>query len=215
MPSGDLLRWVAAVNVTPAAMTEYDVTPASPSACNDANPCTVDGVDAGTGQCLHAPVTCDEGNACTSDSCNPATGACVHSPISCDDSKACTADTCDSVAGCQHAPIVLAEPSPAQFGSNVALQWPATPDADHWNTYRGTIPSGMLASRSPSVYDQVCYESADALGDGATISTDAAVPPLGTAFYYLVSGEQGCESVLGQASSGAPIPNASPCPTPP
>ncbi|HEV8200956.1 MAG TPA: hypothetical protein VGS03_13120 [Candidatus Polarisedimenticolia bacterium] len=215
LPSGRLLRFVAAVNQAPAAMAEYDVTPAAPSSCNDANPCTVDGVDAGTGLCVHAPVTCDEGDACTTDTCSPATGACLHTPISCDDSNACTADSCAPLTGCQHAPIVLAEPSPAQFASNVVLQWPATPDADHWNTYRGTIPAGMLASRPAPVYDQVCYESGDALIDGATASTDAALPPVGTAFYYLVSGEQGCESALGHASSGAPIPNASPCPTPP
>jgi len=215
MPSGKLLRWVAAVNQPPAAMTEYDVTPAAPSSCNDGNPCTVDGVDAGTGQCLHAPVACDEGDACTTDTCNPATGACLHTPISCDDNIACTADSCAPLTGCQHAPIVLAEPSPAQFASNAVLQWPATPDADHWNTYRGTIPAGMLASRAAPVYDQICHESGDAFGDGATASTDATLPPVGTAFYYLVSGEQGCESALGHASSGAEIPNASPCPTPP
>ena len=215
MPSGKLLRWVAAVNQPPAAMTEYDVTPAAPSSCSDGNPCTVDGVDSGTGQCLHAPVSCEEGDACTTDTCNPATGACVHTPLSCDDNNSCTVDSCAPLTGCQHAPIVLTEPGPAQFASNAVVQWPATPDAGHYNTYRGTIPAGMLASRPAPVYDQVCYESADALGDGATASTDAALPPIGTAFYYLVSGEQGCESAIGHASSGAAIPNTSPCPSPP
>jgi hypothetical protein len=83
--------------------------------------------------------------------------------------------------------------------------------------YRGTIPSNGLGSRLPaSVYDQVCFESANAFGDGATITTDAAIPPVGTAFYYFVTGEGICgESSLHRASSGAVVPNTSPCPTPP
>ena len=91
------------------------------------------------------------------------------------------------------------------------------PGATHWNTYRGTIPGGMLGSRLPgSVYDQACFESADALGDGLTLTTDASIPPVGTAFYYLMSAEDDCaESDIGHASSGATIPNSMACPTPP
>jgi len=82
-------------------------------------------------------------------------------------------------------------------------------------------PSGALfkpaRSRAPGgVYDHVCHESADAFGDGATLSLDASDPPLGTAFYYLITAEIACgESVPGRASDGTPIPNAAPCPTPP
>jgi hypothetical protein len=82
---------------------------------------------------------------------------------------------------------------------------------------RGTIPNNLLGSRLPgSVYDQVCFESADAFTDGATLTTDAAIPALGTAFYYFITGEGACgESDLHHASSGAVVPNTSPCPTPP
>ena len=170
------------------------------------------------GQCVHTPVSCDDGNACTVDFCDPASGQCSHTSISCDDQDACTIDSCNPQSGCAHQPVAPAgEPGPARFESQVTFTWPASPNATHWNTYRGSIPSGMLGSRAPSaVYDQACFESADALGDGATVATAAANPPRGTAFYYLTSGEGACgESDIGHASSGATIPNALACPTPP
>jgi len=85
------------------------------------------------------------------------------------------------------------------------------------NTYRGSIPIGLLGSRPPgAIYDQICFESADSGGNGATTAVDPATPALGAAFYYLVDGEGACgESVLGRDSSGAVIANTSPCPTPP
>lgn len=215
LPSGKLLRWVAAVDQVPASMTEYDLTPLLPANCEDANLCTVDAYIPATGQCTHSPVSCDDFDQCTVDTCSAASG-CAHGALDCNDNNACTADTCSAASGCLHAPIGLAEPSPVQFTSNAVMQWPATPDASHWNTYRGTIPAGSLGSRLPgSVYDQTCYESGDALGDGPTKSTDTTDPLVGTGFYYLVSGEAGCESNIGHASSGAAIPNTSPCPTPP
>jgi hypothetical protein len=116
---------------------------------------------------------------------------------------------------CQAAPVA---PDPIQFTSPSILSWPAGGGGGiHFNTYRGTIPSQMLGSRLPgSVYDAACFESGDAAGDGAATSTDAALPAVGTAFFYLVSGESACaESPLGTTSSGQPIPNAAPCPTPP
>ena len=78
-------------------------------------------------------------------------------------------------------------------------------------------PEFLLGHRLPGlVYDQVCYESDDAGGNGATIAIDLANPSLGTALYYLTSGEGLCgESSIGHPSSGPEIPNTSPCPTPP
>jgi hypothetical protein len=84
----------------------------------------------------------------------------------------------------------------------------------HYNSYRGTIPTGTMGSRA-SPYDHQCYESDDSAGDGVTRSTDFALPAVGTAFYYLVSEESGCEGPLGNASDGRPRPNFSACPTPP
>jgi len=169
------------------------------------------------GQCVHTPVSCDDGDACTFDSCDPASGGCVHSPVNCDDNNACTLDSCDPIAGCLHQAPPVVEPGPSMFQSQTEVSWPVSPGATHWNTYRGTIPSGMLGSRLPgSVYDQACFESADAFGDGPTLTTDTSIPLVGTAFYYLMSGEDDCaESDIGHSSSGATIPNALACPTPP
>jgi len=109
------------------------------------------------------------------------------------------------------------EVSSLTWASPSAVQWTASAGAAHWNSYRGTIPSGLLGSRvAVGVYDTACLESADQNGDGATATVDAAAPPLGTAYYYLASGESGCgEGPLGRRSSGAIIPNDAPCPTPP
>jgi hypothetical protein len=169
------------------------------------------------GQCIHTPVPCDDGDACTVDSCDPAVGTCTHSPASCDDGNACTVDSCDPVGGCRHQVPPVVEPGPSLFQSQTVASWPVSPGATHWNTYRGTIPASMLGSRLPgSVYDQACFESADAQGDGATQTTDTAIPPLGTGYYYLMSAEDDCvESAIGHASSGAAIPNTLACPTPP
>ena len=86
-------------------------------------------------------------------------------------------------------------------------------------TCRGTIPQKLMSSRLPgSVYDQACYESDDSGADGPTTAIDRSTQPLGTPFYYLLSGENACgESIIGRPSAppGGIISNALPCPTPP
>jgi hypothetical protein len=110
-----------------------------------------------------------------------------------------------------------AEVSPVLFSSQAVFGWPNSGSGAHWNTYRGTIPAGLLGSRGAGArYDQTCYESADAAGDGLTASTDASTPPPGSGFYYLVTEEGACgEGPLGFDSSSQPIPNTAACPTPP
>lgn len=135
----------------------------------------------------------------------------------CSDGNACTGpDVCLSGA-CHGGPVTLNEVAPVLFSGPATFIWPATGGATHWNSYRGTIPPGLLGSRSSgTVYDQTCFESADALNDGATTSTDAASPPVGAGYYYLVTEESPCgEGPLGAQPSGLPVPNSSPCPTPP
>ena len=126
---------------------------------------------------------------------------------------------------CDCAPLDPANPVPGPVGDTLVgthdgvsgitkLSWSGIPLATHYNTYRGTIPGNAMGSR-PSPYDHTCFESDDTAGNGATVSTDGASPPAGTAFYYDVSGEDSCgEGPLGQSSTGT-RPNASPCPTPP
>jgi len=191
-----------------------------PVNCDDQNPCTLDRCNPTTGACEHAPIDCDDQNPCTFDRCDPANGQCVHILNTCDDGNACTLDRCNPNTGaCEHAPIPVLEPDPIKFGDQITIVWAPTPDATHWNTYRGTIPQKLLGSRLPGpVYDQACYESDDSGGNGPTTAVDTSNPPLGTAFYYLVSGENACgESIIGQPSAppGGIIPNSLPCPTPP
>jgi hypothetical protein len=197
----------------------------SPLQCDDGNICTRDVCDPGAGGCVFVPATgdpCSDGDRCTlNDRCvQDATGAirCVGTPLVCDDQDRCTADACSPDTGlCDHPAIALQEVTPVQASRSILLEWSPTPDATHWNTYRGTIPAKMLGSRLPgSVYDHVCYESDDAAGDGATTAIDAGIPAEGTAYYYDFTGEGFCgEGPLGLASSGLIRPMLVPCPTPP
>ena len=72
----------------------------SPAACDDSNPCTVDGCDP-TGACTHSAApegtACDDGNPCTTgDACGA--GVCVGTPL------VCGVDTpCNQVAACDPA----------------------------------------------------------------------------------------------------------------
>ena len=72
--------------------------------CDDQNPCTDDGCEAGAG-CVHQAnsASCDDGDVCTQgDAC--AGGACVAGAkqLSCDDGNLCTTDTCQPATGCAH-----------------------------------------------------------------------------------------------------------------
>ena len=75
---------------------------ADPSACDDANSCTLDECDAKTG-CKSAPIIatkiCDDGNLCTSlDQCD--NGSCKGgSPKACPGVTDCTTATCDAATG--------------------------------------------------------------------------------------------------------------------
>ena len=192
--------------------------------CEDGDPCTTDACDPANGLCTFDPTPqaqCNDGNACTQDDlCVPGAQAglsCQGTPFTCDDGTACTADSCDPLAGCVYQPISVLEPLSLLFTSQTTMSWSPTADATHWNAYRGTIPEETLGNRPPgAVYDHLCFESGDSIGDGTTTSTDVSDPPLNTAYYFLISGEGVCgESVPGRDFSGAAIPNGMPCPTPP
>ncbi len=145
--------------------------------------------DPATGACSNPPIQCDDGDPCTLDAC--VGGTCVYSPLagSCDDSNSCTAgDVC--VAGPAGLPVC----------AGTAVTWSASPGASYYSTCRGTVPANGPGSRFPlaSPCDQTCLESGDANGDGTLVTTDASVPPPGTAFYYLTTEEAAC----GQSPNG-------------
>src|SRR5262249_19889816 len=149
----------------------------------------------------------DDGNNCTTgDTCvfHPTNGqlSCDANPVSCDDRNACTVDSCDPVTGgCGHSPLALAPVAQLDLLDNTRVSWSAAAGALAYNSYRGTIPAGMLGSRPAPHYDQGCFEAHDSAGNGPLLSNDPQAPPVGTAFYYLASDVAGCgESGLGEDS---------------
>lgn len=82
--------------------------------CSDANPCTIDGCDKGTGCSFPAQA---DGTLCSSSTCDGQaytaaaackSGICQLAPaaVVCDDKNPCTVDACDPVKGCMHSPAV-------------------------------------------------------------------------------------------------------------
>ena len=75
------------------------VCEATPTDCDDANPCTKDSCNTGTGTCAnfglpHQGDACDDGDPCTSaDACD--FGVCVGDAMPCEDENPCTVDACD------------------------------------------------------------------------------------------------------------------------
>lgn len=88
-------------------------TPATGTACDDGDGCTVADVCNAAAECRGAPRDCNDGNACTSDSC--AGGSCVHQPENgtpCDDGDACTrTDACVAGQCVGYSPVSCAPPT--------------------------------------------------------------------------------------------------------
>ncbi len=87
--------------------------------------------------------------------------------------------------------------------TGTAFTWTASPGMLTYNVYRGGTTS------LPFVFDHLCFASPLTQPE----ATDPAIPALGRAAYYLISGTNGCgEGLLGFASSGQARPNLQPCP---
>lgn len=169
---------------------------------------------------------CSDGLFCDgAETCNLATSRC-QAPAGppCNDTNPCTADSCNEVGdACLNAPVPPPGPVPDEVQVTqdettaiTTVAWSVIAGADHYNTYRGTIPPGGMGGAPAGPYDHTCLESADGAGDGAAVSHDADMPPPGTAFYFIVGGEDGCsDGSLGNSSAAVPRPNTLPCPTPP
>jgi hypothetical protein len=178
--------------------------------CSDGDACTVEDL-CRDGACAGQPKTCDDGVLCTADLCLQPSGQCASAPMPCDDGDACTIDTCVASTGeCAHLPVPFAQATSVGLTGPFTVMW-AGPAGAGWNSYRGTIPSSLMATRR-GVYDHVCLESLDFLEDGPTMSIDPGMPEPGTAFYYAVTERNDCgEGPPGFDWTGAPRPNIAPC----
>src|SRR5438445_2908322 len=88
----------------------------------------------------------------------------------------------------------------AGSGSPFSLSWTKVPQSNVYNLYRGTI-SGSFS------FNHGCFKPASP----DLTAQDAALPPLGSAFYYLVSAVNSCaESCLGLNAAACEIPPGSP-----
>ena len=104
-------------------------------------------------------------------------------------------------------PEVGAEVSVTHDNGATRVDWLASGGVDRYNAYVGTLPASMMASRAGSPYDHECLGSNLAEAGGVITTTDGAVPAVGTGFYYLLAGDNGCgEGTLGVTSSGQPRP---------
>jgi methylmalonyl-CoA mutase cobalamin-binding subunit len=136
-------------------------------------------------------------------------GAYEFAPPDCDGDGVPNAQDCaPCVASLQTPPGVVGSTVRGFAGSPTNFTWYRMAQANAYNVYRGTIGTG------PFTYNHTCYENASP----DRVAIDASTPPVGQAFYYLVSGV-GCapEGGLGNNDPGiggtpAPIPNNNPCP---
>ena len=105
-------------------------------------------------------------------------------------------------------PGVVGDTVKAGLGASTTLSWLRIPQANVYNVYRGSR-SGAFT------YNQTCFEA----GSPDRAAVDASVPPVGTAYFYFVSGVNSCaggegslgSSYPGASGSPAPRPNPNPC----
>jgi hypothetical protein len=117
-------------------------------------------------------------------------------------------DCAPTVASLQTPPGIVGSTVRALAGSPTNFIWYRIPQANAYNVYRGTIGGG------PFSYNHTCFENASP----DRVAIDPSTPPVGQAFYYLISGV-GCSPEGGFGNNnpgvnGTPtaIPNPNPCP---
>jgi hypothetical protein len=178
--------------------TDGFCAPGPPLNCDDGDACTVDTCGAVNG-CDHAPVVCaPDGNDCTDDVCTQ-TG-CVHvdNSAACDDGDPCTgAGVCAGGSCGPGPPAVPPETAGLVATSETTYAWTPTLHAIRYDVVRGRVaalPAG------PGAGDEICF--ADLPGPSLE---DTALPPVGTAFWYLIRPEGACfGGTFGNQSNGTP-----------
>ena len=181
-------------------------------ACDDNSACTA-GDTCGGGSCQGTAIVCSDGNACNGvETCNPATGCVAGTPLVCNDNNVCTTDSCIPASGCAFtnntnvcddgedctvndvcsggvcagtsAPVPAETQNVNVAANKTTYSWSATPFARRYDVVRGS--TGALPV-GPGGADEVCF-------DNLTVPTltDAAVPAVGSGFWYLSRAENAC-----------------------
>ncbi len=147
-------------------------------------------IEVGTIRCRPAscPVSCDDANVCTIDTCDPGTG-CRHAPgPDIDGDTVCDAADCaPSDAGAFAIPAEVGGLG-VSGGSSATIHWlSAAPGAGS-----GTVHQVLRGVVSQLPVGTGGSETCLAEGLPGTSITDDATPVAGSAFYYLVRGENAC-----------------------
>jgi hypothetical protein len=119
-------------------------------------------------------------------------------------------DACDCLPGDPSPgtpPEVGAALSVTHANGLTRIDWVASAGVDRYHSYVGTLPAHMMGSRAGSPFDHECLDANLSESGGVVTTEDLGVPTLGTGFYYLLAGDNGCgEGSLGSTTSGQPRP---------
>jgi len=158
--------------------------------CNDGDPCTYGETCWGQTCTGGWPTTCSS-DVCATRAGNGTSTCTVFSTAPdgtlCDDGNPCTSGDACEAGGCAALltdnTLRLSRPT---RGSTVAtITWTIAPGAFWSDVVRGVV------SCLPVSPTGIC-ETPLAQNTSSTLIADAAIPPLGTAFWYLVRGRNGC-----------------------
>jgi hypothetical protein len=155
--------------------------------CDDGNACTI--LDAcNAGACAGGTVVvCNDANACTDDSCNPGSG-CVftNNTAACDDGNACTAGDVCGGGTCAGTPITAPPETHTVVvaADKTTYSWAAAAFATRYDVVRGSTGAFPVG---PGGGDEVCFDNLT----GPSL-VDAATPAAGSGFWYLSRGENSC-----------------------
>ena len=103
-----------------------------------------------------------------------------------------------------------------RFGSAAALSWdPSVNPAAVYNLYRGVLSVLISSCATGCVYTQdpaLVPGAQRQCGLAAAGASDTGAPPVGEAYFYLVSGKAAVEGILGFRQDGSIRGNTNPCP---
>ena len=171
--------------------------------CSGTDGTCVDHVETAGTECRAATGECDVAETCTGTSAACPSDVLVPDGTSCGVSSGCEESVCQT-GQCRSTNEADALEL-VQSGGTTTLSWNEELVTAPFNVYRGAIWSGIAWQ-----YNHACLQEEVV---GTTYETTAE-PPVGTAYYYLVSFmDPVCgESILGYDSAMNPIPNDNMCP---